>query len=617
MTSDSLPASLQTRRRFFGPQFMDKAFRRGTLLFALVVPALILLLALILGGSAFPALHTFRWQFITTSTWDPVKQQFGILFAIFGTAYSSLLALLIAVPVSLGAALFLAELAPRWLREPISFLVEMLAAVPSIVYGLWGIFVLIPVLRSFEIWSFQVNLSKLPLFSGAPYGVGMLAAGLVLAIMITPFITAVSREVIRAVPPAQREAAYALGGHALGGHQRAGAALRPHRHPGRRHPGPGACAGRNHGRHHGHRQYEGHLRVAVQPGLHPAQPAGQRIQRGVARLAAPVVADLRRANPAHHHLHRQRHRAPADLERRPRRGQRGDGMTTPATFRPRGWRYTWRKSANVLMWVLSILMTLCAMIPLFLVLYHVVSMGLPALNWDLLTRLPKPPGEPGGGMLTAITGTLILIGLSCVVGLPVGILGGIYLAEFGNNRTGAVIRFFADVLASVPSIVIGILIYTVVVLQTKHFSALAGGLALGVMMIPTVTRTTEDLVRLVPTAQREAALSLGVTHVTTVFTVVMVAARAGIITGILLAIARIAGETAPLLFTAFGNNLLNVWRLDQPIDALPLRIFNYAISPYSDWNAQAWAGALILVLLILILSVAARYATRGRFRLVR
>lgn len=290
-------------------------------------------------------------------------------------------------------------------------------------------------------------------------------------------------------------------------------------------------------------------------------------------------------------------------------------MTTHIRIQRR-WFELRRRLANRLLWVIAIGMTMLALIPLFMVLYYLISQGLPALNWNFFTQLPKPPGETGGGMLNGIIGSLVLIGLACILGLPIGILGGIYLAEFGNNRTGAIMRFFADVLASVPSIVIGILVYTVVVMQTKHFSAMAGGLALGIMMIPTVTRTTEELIRMVPLAQREAALSLGVTHFRTVFTVVLAAAKGGIITGILLSIARIAGETAPLLFTAFGNQLLSV-RIDQPIASLPVQIFNYAIAPYDDWHAQAWAGALVLVTLILVLSIAARYATRGRFRLVR
>ena len=287
-----------------------------------------------------------------------------------------------------------------------------------------------------------------------------------------------------------------------------------------------------------------------------------------------------------------------------------------ALKRERTWRNARRGMMNRLMWVGAILASLIAVTPLLLVLYYVLAQGLPALNLAFFTQLPKPVGEPGGGMANAIVGTLILIGLAGLFGLPVGILGGVYLAEFGNGRFGNAVRFTADVLAGVPSIVIGILVYGIVVVPMKHFSALAGGVALGIMMIPMVMRTTDELVRLVPLSQREAALSLGATRFTTVFTVVMAAARGGVITGVLLAVARIAGETAPLLFTTLGNRFLSV-RLDQPIASLPVDIFNRAIAPYPDWHAQAWAGAFVLVALILILSIAARYATRGRFRIVR
>jgi phosphate transport system permease protein len=268
------------------------------------------------------------------------------------------------------------------------------------------------------------------------------------------------------------------------------------------------------------------------------------------------------------------------------------------------------------MWAGATVATLAALAPLVMVLYYIVAQGLPALNLAFLTHLPRPVGEPGGGMANAIVGTLILIGLASAVGLPVGLLGGIYLAEFGGNRFGAAARFAADVLAGVPSIVIGMLVWVMVVAPMRGFSALAGGLALGIMMIPIVMRTTEELVRLVPTSQREAALALGATHWRTVFKVVLVAARGGVITGVLLAVARVAGETAPLLFTALGNRFWSA-RLDQPIASLPAQIYEYAKAPYADWHAQAWAGALVLVLIILILSAAARYATRGRLRSIR
>ena len=290
-------------------------------------------------------------------------------------------------------------------------------------------------------------------------------------------------------------------------------------------------------------------------------------------------------------------------------------MTTSAQHAPPFW-HAKRAIANNMMWVLAILATVLAVTPLVMVMYNVTVQALPALNWTFFTQLPKPVGETGGGMANAMLGTLILIALASAFGLPFGLLGGIYLAEFGNNRLGHVIRFTADVLASVPSIVMGVLVSSIVVLPMHHNSALAGGIVLGMMMIPTVTRTTEEIVRMVPQSQREAALSLGATHVRTIFSVVLASARGGVITGALLAIARIAGETAPLLFTVGVNNYWSA-QITQPIDTLPVEIFTHATAPYDDWHAQAWAGAFVLVMLILVLSIAARYATRGRIRIVR
>lgn len=265
------------------------------------------------------------------------------------------------------------------------------------------------------------------------------------------------------------------------------------------------------------------------------------------------------------------------------------------------------------MWVGAVAATAAALLPLVMVVYYILAQGLSGLDTAFFTQLPRPVGEPGGGMAHAIVGTIILVGLASLVGLPIGILGGIYLAEFGDNRFGWSVRFGADVLAGVPSIVTGVFVYALVVLPMRGFSALAGGVALGVIMIPIVMRTTEELVRLVPVSLREGALSLGAAQWQTIVRVVLPAAKGGIITGLLLAVARIAGETAPLLFTSPGNLFWST-RLDQPIASLPVQIFTYAISPYDDWHRQAWAGALVLVGMVLILSLAARYATRGRFR---
>ena len=253
-----------------------------------------------------------------------------------------------------------------------------------------------------------------------------------------------------------------------------------------------------------------------------------------------------------------------------------------------------------------------AILPLILILIHLLRLGGGAINWAFFTQMPRPPGEHGGGMANAIVGTLILLGISSAVGLPVGIGAGLYLAEKRVTPLATTVRFLADVLNGLPSIVMGIFAWQLLVKPVNHFSALAGGVALGAMMIPMVTRTTEEMVRLVPTSLREAALALGYSRWRTSLSIVLRTALGGIVTGALVAMARIAGETAPLLFTALGNAFWST-SLKAPIAALPLQIFTYAITPYDDWVAQAWAGALVLVAIVFIISLAARVVTRRRF----
>lgn len=264
------------------------------------------------------------------------------------------------------------------------------------------------------------------------------------------------------------------------------------------------------------------------------------------------------------------------------------------------------------MYGLCMLSVFIALIPLVLIFYHTISLGASALNPDFFTQLPKPVGETGGGLANAITGTLILVGLGSVLGLPVGILAGIFLSEFGTNKFAAAVRFMTDVLNGVPSIVTGVVAYTIVVLPMKHFSAYAGGFALGILMIPIVTRTTEEMLKTVPNSYREAALALGIPQWKTTLRIVMPTALGGIVTGIMLAVARAAGETAPLLFTALNNRFWHT-TLDQPIASLTVFIYNYGVSPFEDWIEQAWGGALILIFLVLLLSVAVRIATRQRY----
>src|SRR5215471_962771 len=252
---------------------------------------------------------------------------------------------------------------------------------------------------------------------------------------------------------------------------------------------------------------------------------------------------------------------------------------------------------------------LLVLLPLVAIFGYLLYKGFGSLNWAFLTQTPKPVGEAGGGMANAIGGSILILGLASIMGVPLGIGAGIYLAEFGRGRFADLIRFTADVLNGVPSIVIGIVGYSIVVLRQGHFSALAGGVALAIMMVPTISRTTEEMLLLVPQAVREAAFGLGVSRWRTTVSITLRTATSGVITGVMLAFARVAGETAPLLFTAFGNQF---WNLDinQPTAALSLQIFTYAISPFDEWHRQAWAGALVLIVLIVGAVAAVRIAVR-------
>ncbi|MDQ3949875.1 MAG: phosphate ABC transporter permease PstA [Gemmatimonadota bacterium] len=285
----------------------------------------------------------------------------------------------------------------------------------------------------------------------------------------------------------------------------------------------------------------------------------------------------------------------------PRRFARRAALTVPR-----------RRAVSGFMVAMTYVAAGLAMLPLVLIFGYIVSKGASTVSIDFFTRMPVSAGEGGGGMANAIVGTLIIIAVASAIGLPIGIGAGLYLAESGGTRLATTVRFLADVLNGLPSIVMGIFAWQLLVRPVGHFSALAGGVALAAMMIPLVTRTTEEMVRTVPSALREAALALGYTRWRTSLTIVLRTAAAGIVTGALVAVARIAGETAPLLFTVLGNQFWST-ELDEPIAALPLQIFVYANSPYDEWHAQAWAGSLVLVSLVLVISVTARYVTRARY----
>ncbi len=273
--------------------------------------------------------------------------------------------------------------------------------------------------------------------------------------------------------------------------------------------------------------------------------------------------------------------------------------------------YKWRKIKSTIMIVLSVICAIIAIIPLFIIFFYTLSQGLSSINWAFFTQMPKPAGEAGGGMANALVGTGILIGIGSLIGLPVGIFSGIFLSQNQTSLFAKTVRFLAEVLNGIPSIVVGVVAYILVVLPMKHFSAFAGGVAIGILMMPLVTRTTEEMMNLIPNSVREAALGLGIPRWKATLFVIVPAAFKGIFTGILLSIARAAGETAPLLFTALGNRF---WSTDlgQPIASLTVFIYDYSKSPFEDWIRQAWAAALVLICLIMIINISFRLVTHKK-----
>ncbi len=270
-----------------------------------------------------------------------------------------------------------------------------------------------------------------------------------------------------------------------------------------------------------------------------------------------------------------------------------------------------RYATNALMTTLTAACAFFAVVVLAFILGYIAYRGLGAISFQFLIETPKPVGE-GGGIGNAILGSVMLLAMACIIGMPIGIATGIYLAEYGVGRFASLVRFLTDTLTGIPSILIGVFIYTIIVLPMKQFSAMAGGIALAVIMIPIVARTTEEMIRLVPASLREGALALGAPQWRVTTGVILPAAASGIVTGAMLAVARVSGETAPLLFTAFGSRFFNVY-LDQPMASLTVQIYNYAISPYDEWHAMAWAATLVLMTLILVINITVRFFTRQRF----
>jgi phosphate transport system permease protein len=661
----------------------DWIFRNLTLLFAFSTVVLIAGIVFTLYMAARPNIAHSGGAFFHTSIWDSVAPDpdsgkktgdlYGVLPFVYGTLVTSALALLLAVPLGVGAAIFLAEIAPRWLSTPLSFVIEMLAAVPSIVYGFWALLYLVPLLQNHvETWLGR-NFGQIPLFASAPgtgSGNDFLAAGLILALMILPFITAVSRDVLRTVPQAQREAAYGIGAtrweaikdivlrYASGGI--IGAIML----------GLGRAIGET-------------MAVTLVIGNAPTVP----------KLSDPASFSLFRPGNTMTSILANEYPSPNSplhlsaltevaftlffvtiVVNALARGLvwltalRESGGDSEASIRAKamvsgGIRFglvglfvvvilyqdyndlrlhgaaglfggaeiigllalgltlfnrqaphlpifpTWRRIGNLFATALCALCTLIAAGALAVLFFYVFKAGISSLNRQFFLK-PNPLDPDKGGMLHAIVGTSEFILMASLLGIPLGILGGIFLAEFGKNRFGFWVRFATDLLNGVPSIVIGIFAYTLIIVNTHSNFGLAGGFALGVMMIPTVMRTTEELIRLVPMALREGSLALGATHARTIWQVVLPTARNGILTGVLLAVARVAGETAPLLMVGCNSNLWNTDPRGQ-LASLPMSIYVLRDAGTPLALSQSWGVALVLVTLVLVANLLARLATRS------
>ncbi len=680
MTQSSPEKSISrpNRKRWLTGIQSDNLFRNTTLLIACLSLLAIVGIGILLYLASRPSLSLSGIGFYSSTTWDPIPSDadkktgnlFGVLPFVYGTLVTSGIALLIAVPLGVGAAIFLSEIAPRWLSTPISFLVELLAAVPSIVYGFWALNYLLPVLQSsVEVWITR-NFGQIPFFSASPdSGVGQnfFAAGIILALMILPFITAVSRDVLRTVPMAQREAAYGMGatrweairsvvlrhassgiigaimlglGRAIGETMAVTMVIGSKISlPNTADPNsfslfrPGYTMTALLADQYPSPNSEIHTAALTQVALTlfvvtvfvnalargmvwltsakaSANPLTLKIKTGVGLGGKWALIVLVLVGFLFQTWSDIAHKGIAGLFGIAQGiGFLGFAVLVFNRYIPgRPFFLRWRYASSKFALVMCGACAFVACVALFLLLFFVGRDGISALNGQFF-QLPE-----NGGVRHAIAGTGMLVLFASLLGIPIGVIGGIYLAEFGNNRIGGVIRFATDLLNGVPSIVIGIFSFTLLIVPTHGNAGIAnaGAFGLGIMMIPTVMRTTEELIRLVPVALREGSLALGATYTRTVWQIVLPSARGGIVTGILLAVARVAGETAPLLMVGCNSTL---WNLDmkKPIASLPMQIYVLRDQIGTDAFRQLWGVAFLLVLMVLVFSLLARYFTRNRW----
>jgi phosphate transport system permease protein len=567
-----------------------------------------LILSLFIGG--LQAFRRFGAGFLVSTTWDPVHEVFGAAVSVYGTVVTSVLALILAVPLAFGIAFFLTELAPAWMRRPVGIAVELLAAVPSIIYGMWGFFVIVPIMSDYVESTLIDTFDGIPvledLFAGPPFGTGIATAALVLTVMIVPFIAATMRDVFETVPAVFKESAYGVGcttwevmrsivlpytrASVVGGIML----------------GLGRALGET-------------MAVTFVIGNSDHIRQHDRLDRGAGVSGKPgrqpetFVAAGTGIHPVRDFIHRA-----GDIPGVA--ASKGEGMSAttasasvipgpaknPAVARRLGRR---RHLANLVVKTACIAATVIGLVLLGSILFTLIWRGAAGLSASVFTTVTKPPGS-NGGLLNAIIGTLIQTVIGTLVGTPIGLMVGTYLAEYSHGSWLAnAVRFVSDVLLSAPSILIGLFVYELVVEPFGGFSGIAGCIALAVIVIPIVVRTTEDMLRLIPPALREAAIGLGAPRWKVIVLICYRAAIDGIVTGVLLAVARIAGETAPLLFTSLGNLNWSI-SLAQPMASLPVTIYQYAGSAFDDWVQLAWVGALLITFGVLTLNVAARLLLR-------
>ncbi len=617
----------------------DWVFKHACEACALLVVVLVLLIVVLLAVEAWPAVGRLGWSLFVSADWKPNPDnpddptdfgRLGGLAFLYGTVVTSVLAMLVAVPLGVGTAAFLAEIAHGWVKRAGAFLVELLAAIPSVVYGFWGINVLAPQVQKVFDGMGAHNVG----------GKSIVSAGLILAIMIVPYVAAVSFDACRAVPQSQREGANALGATRW---QMIWHVVLPYARPGI----VGGCflaLGRAIGETIAVTMLIGNVtRIEPLPfgkgstipsviaqELPSAETALQRsalIELGLLLFLVTMLMGMaarglmwrigrQRRGPSLWSRWFHRHFVAAGSPAEREVGTEGEARPERRTARTRraGWHD--RLMTGVLGLCLAVT---CG--PLFLIFGYITVRGLGALDVDFFVNLPRPqgPAAASGGLANGLVGSAVLVGLASLFALPVGLLAAIFLAEYRTSKAAPVVRFFGELLGGVPSIVIGVFVYALVrwfiqkdyLSPRSQFSGWAGALALAVMMLPIVMRASEEAIKMVPQSLRNASHALGAFHWQTVLRVSVPAALPAIVTAAFLAIARVAGETAPLLLTIFGSEQM-VLSPGQPMGALPLYIYNYSRSGYPPFEEKAWAAALVLLAFVMLLNVGVRVATGKR-----